>query len=163
MPKLTERFNLVVADPPYSEFPLINEAIALAREKCDGASFFFMYAEDLIHLEATPDQVLFWVKTASTKNTKRRYSRFVEVICAYDLDKSPFNQDTHWTTRSGTFIDQLTYRNHPFAKPESLIEKLVAVNSNPGDIVLDPFAGTGTVQRVCERMGRNCVSIEISS
>src|ERR1019366_2820823 len=118
-----KKIDLVIADPPYGKFPLINLAIASARELCSGPSFFFMYGEDLVELDSKPDQILFWVKTASTKNTKKRYSRFVETIAAYDLENSPFCQDTHWTTRSGTFIDQLTYRTHEFQKPVSLMEK----------------------------------------
>jgi DNA modification methylase len=153
--------DLVIADPPYGTFPLINFAIDMSRELCAGPSFFFMYGEDLVDLKYRPDQVLFWTKTVSTKNTKRRYSRFVEVIAAYDLDKSPFLQDTHWSTRSGVFTDQLTYRVHEFQKPVSLMEKLLAVNSREGDLVLDPFAGSGSVRKACEIMGRNSISIEI--
>lgn len=162
MPLLARRFDLVVADPPYGESGLINEAIEVSRSICDGAAFFFMYAEDLLHLVDEPDQILFWTKTPSTKNTKRRYSRFVEVIAAYDLNDSPFCQNTHWSTRTGTFTDDLIYKEHEFQKPQSLIEKLLAVNSSPGGWVLDPFAGSGTVEKACRAMERNSVSIEIA-
>ena len=157
----SQKIDLVIADPPYGQISLINLAIESTTFLCRGASFFFMYAEDLFDLKVKPNQVLFWTKAISTKNTVKKYSRFVEVVCAYDLVDSPFNQDTHWTTRSGTFVDQLTYRTHEFQKPVSLMEKLIAVNSNPGDTVLDPFAGTGTVKKACENMGRNSISIEI--
>ncbi len=155
--------DLVIADPPYDDQGAINKGIRIARPKCKGPMFWFMYAENLLNLswENHPDQILFWAKAPSTKNTKRKYSRFVEVICAYDLELSPFNQDTHWTTRSGIFTDQLTYREHEFQKPISLIEKLLAVNSREGDVVLDPFAGSGTVRKACENMNRSSISIEI--
>ena len=156
-----DKVDLVISDPPYGRFPLINLAINHAREICSGATFFFMYAEDLLELNSIPDQILFWTKTVSTKNTKHKYSRFVEVIAAYDLENSPFCQDTHWSTRSGVFTDQLTYRVHEFQKPVSLMEKLLAVNSRKGDLVLDPFAGTGSVKSACENMGRDSISIEI--
>lgn len=155
-------FDLVVADPPYSEFPLINEAVDSARWICRGPVLVFMYAEDLLQLTPAPDQVAFWVKPISTKNTSRRYSRFVEVLACFDLDQGPFRQDTHWSTRSGVFTDTLVEKQkHPYQKPESLIEKLLAVHTNKGDWVLDPFAGSGTVERVCKRMERNCLSIDI--
>jgi len=122
-----------------------------------------MYAEDVYHLKHEPEQIIFWVKAASTKNTVRKYSRFVEVICCYDLDKSPFNQDTHWSTRSGIFSDDLIYKQgHPHGKPPALIEKLLAVNAWPGDRILDPFAGSETVRKVCEQIDMNSISIEIS-
>lgn len=155
-------FDVVLADPPYGEFPLINDSIRESRRIAIGPSFYFMYAEDLCQLDQTPDQVLFWVKTPSTKNTSRRYSRFVEVIAAYDLDDSLFNQDTHWTIRTGIFQDTFSYKQvHPFQKPGGLIEKLLAVNAQPGYTVLDPFSGCGTTEDACERLGLDCLSIEI--
>jgi site-specific DNA-methyltransferase (adenine-specific) len=44
--------------------------------------------------------------------------------------------------------------DHPTQKPEALLEKLVAASSNPGELVVDPFAGSGTTLVVAERLGR---------
>lgn len=49
---------------------------------------------------------------------------------------------------------------HPTQKPESVIENLIEVSSNKGDMVLDPFAGMGTVNVVCKKLGRHCIGIE---
>ena len=46
--------------------------------------------------------------------------------------------------------------------PEKLIERMVLMSTNPGDTVIDMFAGSGTVHRVCKRLGRNSYSVEIS-
>lgn len=157
-------FDLVIADPPYDDVDLINNSIVACRRLCKGPSFFFMYAETVFDLLNKPDQILFWLKPPSTKSTKKRYSRFVEIIAAYDLDRSPFNQDTHWHTRSGVFMDTVaSTAEHPYKKPDGLIEKLILVNSNPGDVVLDPFSGSGTVSEVCRRLGRGSISIEKDS
>jgi DNA modification methylase len=154
--------DIVIADPPYGEHSLINTAIALCASVCRGPMFFFMYAEDLAYMETPPEQVLFWTKPPSTKNTVSKYSRFVEVICAYNLKASPFHQDTYWHTRSGIFTDTLAEKPlHPHQKPASLIEKLLLVNASAGDMVLDPFAGTGTVGSVAEILGMNSLSIEV--
>lgn len=51
---------------------------------------------------------------------------------------------------------------HPTQHPEALIERIIKFSTRPGDQVLDMFGGTFTVARVCERLGRNCISIEIS-
>lgn len=162
IPMIEDEINLVIADPPYSEFPLINDAIKLCRHTCKGASFFFMYAEDVFHLKNKPDQVLFWTKPVSTKNTTKKYSRFVEVICAYDLKRSPFLQDTHWSTRTGIFTDTLIGPSlHPFEKPVSLIQKIIMVNSKPGDMILEPFGGSEPVRRTCETLDRRSISIEV--
>jgi len=46
--------------------------------------------------------------------------------------------------------------------PVALIEQLMTLGSNGGDWTLDPFAGSGTVMDVAQRLARNNVSIEIS-
>ncbi len=43
---------------------------------------------------------------------------------------------------------------HPTQKPEELIRRLVAASSNEGDLVLDPFGGSGTTAVVCELLAR---------
>ena len=43
---------------------------------------------------------------------------------------------------------------HPTQKPEELIRRLVAASSKPGDLVVDPFGGSGTTAVVCELLGR---------
>jgi adenine-specific DNA-methyltransferase len=45
-------------------------------------------------------------------------------------------------------------------KPETLIERILSVSSNPGDIVLDCFLGSGTTAAVAQKMGRRWVGIE---
>lgn len=155
--------DMVLADPPYSDRQTIDLGIYYARAISKGPTLFFMYPEDLCYLDEKPDQVIHWVKPPSTKNTVRRYSKFVEAIACYDLDRSPFNQDTHWTTRTGVFTDSFASKQvHPFEKPASLLEKLLVVHTKPGDLVLDPFAGSGSVEKVCNRLGRKCLSIEIT-
>ena len=49
---------------------------------------------------------------------------------------------------------------HPTQKPEKLIAKLILASSNQGDVVLDPFAGSGTTQVVCKKLNRKYISIE---
>lgn len=53
------------------------------------------------------------------------------------------------------------YGKHPTQKPEGLIRRFVEILSNPGDIVLDPFMGSGTTGVVSKRAGRNFIGIEL--
>lgn len=53
-------------------------------------------------------------------------------------------------------------QGHPTQKPEGLIERMVLASSNPGEIVLDPFSGSGTTLRVCQQLERNCIGFEIN-
>lgn len=53
-------------------------------------------------------------------------------------------------------------QNHPTQKPEGLIERMVLASSNEGDLVLDPFSGSGTTLRVCQQLNRNGIGIELN-
>ena len=50
---------------------------------------------------------------------------------------------------------------HPTAKPPELVEHFLRLHTLPGDLVLDPFAGGGTVGVACARMGRRFLGFEI--
>jgi modification methylase len=49
---------------------------------------------------------------------------------------------------------------HPTQKPEALLYRIILSSSNPGDIVLDPFFGTGTTGAVAKKLGRHFIGIE---
>ncbi|MDX2100946.1 MAG: site-specific DNA-methyltransferase [Alphaproteobacteria bacterium] len=49
---------------------------------------------------------------------------------------------------------------HPTQKPESLLHRILIACTKPGDIVLDPFFGTGTTGAVAKRLGRHWIGIE---
>ncbi len=51
---------------------------------------------------------------------------------------------------------------YPTQKPEALLERIIRSSSRPGDVVLDPFAGSGTTQAVADRLGRRWIGIDIS-
>jgi len=51
---------------------------------------------------------------------------------------------------------------HPTQKPIKLIERLVKASSNIGDVILDPFLGSGTTMEACQNLGRSCIGIEIN-
>ena len=51
---------------------------------------------------------------------------------------------------------------HPTQKPEGLIERMVLASSNEGELVIDPFAGSGTTLRVCQQTDRKSLGIELS-
>ncbi|WP_420537439.1 site-specific DNA-methyltransferase [Fulvimarina manganoxydans] len=49
---------------------------------------------------------------------------------------------------------------HPTQKPEALLARIILSSSKPGDVILDPFFGTGTTGAVAKRLGRHFVGIE---
>jgi modification methylase len=49
---------------------------------------------------------------------------------------------------------------HPTQKPEALLARVMLASTKPGDVVLDPFFGSGTTGAVAKRLGRHFVGIE---
>lgn len=49
---------------------------------------------------------------------------------------------------------------HPTQKPESLLHRVLVGSTNPGDVILDPFFGTGTTGAVAKMLGRDYIGIE---
>jgi len=49
---------------------------------------------------------------------------------------------------------------HATQKPEALMHRVIAATTNPGDLVLDPFCGTGTTAAVAKRLGRDFITID---
>ncbi len=49
---------------------------------------------------------------------------------------------------------------HPTQKPESLLHRVILASTEPGDVVLDPFFGTGTTGAVAKQLGRNFIGFE---
>jgi modification methylase len=56
--------------------------------------------------------------------------------------------------------DEKGDKAHPTQKPESLLHRVMIGTTNPGDVVLDPFSGTGTTAAAAKRLGRNYIGIE---
>ncbi|QNO27441.1 site-specific DNA-methyltransferase [Sphingopyxis sp. OPL5] len=52
------------------------------------------------------------------------------------------------------------HKVHPTQKPEALLYRILLACSNPGDVILDPFFGTGTTGAVAKRLGRHYIGIE---
>ena len=56
--------------------------------------------------------------------------------------------------------DENGEKAHPTQKPESLLHRVLVGSTNPGDVVLDPFFGTGTTGAVARMLGRDFIGIE---
>ena len=57
-------------------------------------------------------------------------------------------------------LKQDGHKAHPTQKPEALLYRVMLASTNKGDIVLDPFFGTGTTGAVARRLGRRWIGIE---
>jgi site-specific DNA-methyltransferase (adenine-specific) len=66
-----------------------------------------------------------------------------------------------WTDITVPFWSMPENTPHPTQKPEKLLAKIILASSNPGDVVLDPFLGSGTTAVVAQKLGRQFVGIEM--
>ena len=66
--------------------------------------------------------------------------------------------DVWWHTIVGTAAKERT--GYPTQKPQALAERILRAASNPGDLVLDPFAGSGTVGAAADALGRRYLLID---
>ncbi len=66
-----------------------------------------------------------------------------------------------WTDITVPFWSMQENTDHPTQKPEKLIAKLILASSNKGDVVLDPFLGSGTTSAVAKKLERNFIGIEL--
>ena len=74
-------------------------------------------------------------------------------------------RDTHpsnlWTDITIPFWSMPENTDHPTQKSEKLVAKLMLASTNPGDLVLDPFLGSGTTSVVAKKLGRHFIGIEL--
>jgi len=88
------------------------------------------------------------------------FTRPQEAVAA-DPNLFTVEQDTWYQSRlCGTFKEREGW--HPCQLPEALLERIVKLSSNPGDLVFDPFAGSGTTLAVARRLGRHWLGCELS-
>jgi len=73
-------------------------------------------------------------------------------------EKGKLPTDVWWHTIVGTNSKEKT--GYPTQKPFGVIERIVRASSNPGDLVMDFFAGSGTVGAVCEKLNRQYILID---
>lgn len=154
-----DSFDLIIADPPYDldqerKMFLHNHFLRI----CGSWIIVFSPPENQWILPAY--QYLFWIKPISTKNTSKKYSRFVEMIFLYN--GGHWNTNYHWSQYTNVFTDLVDRKNlHPHRKPPSLIERLILNHTQKGDRVFDPFAGSGVVEDICIKLEREYVGVDL--
>lgn len=72
------------------------------------------------------------------------------------------DEDTWYLPRvCGTFKERAGF--HGCQMPERLLERVIRVSSNPGELVVDPFAGSGSTLVVAKKLGRRSLGFELSA
>jgi modification methylase len=102
-------------------------------------------------------ETLIW----AAKSAETKYCFHYEAMKVFNDD---LQMRSDWTLPLCTGGERLKNGDgdklHPTQKPESLLQRVMLATTNPGDLVLDPFFGTGTTGAVAKQLGRNFIGIE---
>jgi len=161
------RSSLIIGSVLQHHFHVQNR-ITWQREKGRGAIRNWKNSmEDIWFATVSRDEYTFNVDSVKMRR---------KVIAPYKIDGQPKDwqqtpqgnfRDTHpsnfWDDISIPYWSMPENTDHPTQKPEKLIAKLILASSNVGDMVLDPFLGSGTTAVVAKKLGRHFVGIECES
>lgn len=179
-----QQADLLLTDPPYAtDVPDIDAfaqswlPAALGAVKDTGFAYVFIgaYPEELrAYLNIVPPehmklaQVLVWTyKNTLGQNPKDRYKQnyqaclFYRGIHAPDLN-CPLTAE-QWAVQEINAPDgRQGDRYHAWQKPMEIAERFIRHSTEPGALVYDPFACTGTFLIAASKLGRRCIGFEIS-
>ena len=150
----------------FQDFLLAAFKPALAR--CDGAIYVAMSSSELDSLQSAFraaggkwSTFIIWAKNTFTLG-RSDYQRQYEPI----LYGWPEGASRHWCgdrDQSDVWQIKKPHKNdlHPTMKPVELVERAIRNSSRPGDVVMDPFGGSGTTLIAAEKSGRQARLIEL--
>jgi modification methylase len=103
-------------------------------------------------------ETLIW---ATKSREQKSYTFNYEAMKALN-DELQMRSDWHLPICAGgeRLKDETGAKAHSTQKPEALLHRVLLASTNPGDVVLDPFFGSGTTGAVAKRLGRRFIGIE---
>ena len=147
-----------------SKYFKLQNRITWEREKGRGAKANWKNATEDIWFFTMSDDFTF--NLDAVKQRRRVMAPYRENGKPKDWDESANGnfRDTHpsniWTDVTVPFWSMPENTDHPTQKPEKLLAKIILASTNAGDLILDPFAGSGTTAVAAKKLGRNFVAIE---
>jgi adenine-specific DNA-methyltransferase len=117
-----------------------------------------MIEPEFLKLKAT--KRIYWGKDGNAQPSVIRYLSEVEGLVPWTWWR---HEEVGHTDESKKEIHELFGKIDAFAspKPERLIQRILQIATNPGDLVLDSFLGSGTTAAVAHKMGRRYIGIEM--
>ncbi|CAN5191276.1 hypothetical protein BH20ACI2_BH20ACI2_07630 [soil metagenome] len=147
-----------------SKYFKLRNRITWEREKGRGAKANWKNTAEDIWFFTVSDEFTF--NLDAVKQRRRVLAPYKEngQPKGWTKDKIGNYRDTHpsniWTDISVPFWSMPENTDHPTQKPEKLLAKMILASTNAGDLILDPFAGSGTTAVTAKKLGRNFLAIE---
>lgn len=149
-----------------SKYFNVKNRITWEREKGRGAKTNWKNCTEDICFFTNSDKYTFNVEEvklrrkvlAPYKDEKKNPKDWKKNIDGNFRDTYPSNI---WNDISVPFWSMPENTDHPTQKPEKLLAKIILASSNKGDVVCDPFMGSGTTAVVAKKLGRKFVGVEI--
>jgi site-specific DNA-methyltransferase (adenine-specific) len=147
-----------------SKYFKLQNRITWEREKGRGAKRNWKNSSEDIWFFTVSDKFTF--NLDAVKQRRRVIAPYRENGKPKDWDESTNGnfRDTHpsnlWTDITVPFWSMPENTDHPTQKPEKLLAKIILASTNPGDLILDLFAGSGTTAVVAKKLGRDFVAID---
>ena len=149
-----------------SELSILNR-ITWQREKGRGAKANWKNGmEDIWFGVKDPDNYYFDIE--AVKQKRRVIAPYRENGKPKDWEESEDGNfrltcpSNFWDDISVPFWSMPENTDHPTQKPEKLYAKLILASSRPGDVVFDPFLGSGTASVVAKKLGRHWCGVELN-
>ena len=157
--------SLVIGDVLYQYFHVRNR-ITWQREKGRGAKTNWKNGMEDIWFATMGSEYTFNLEDVKIRK---------KVVAPYKENGKPKDwEETHsgnyrdtcpsnfWDDISIPYWSMPENTGHPTQKPEKLLAKLILASSNTGDMILDPFAGSGSTAVTAKKLNRNYVAIEMN-
>ncbi len=149
-----------------SELSILNR-ITWQREKGRGAKANWKNGmEDIWFGVKDPDNYYFNIE--AVKQKRRVIAPYRENGKPKDWEESEDGNfrltcpSNFWDDISVPFWSMPENTDHPTQKPEKLYAKLILASSRPGDVIFDPFLGSGTASVVAKKLGRHWCGVELN-
>lgn len=120
------------------------------------------FKQILQNYEKYKKQLLIWHKPNGMCISQYEYYRTIEYIWYVREKGAIFNKEVKRDPYYRQTLNQSSelHHLHPTVKPLNLIKKFIEVSSNPGDLIFDPFVGSGTTAVACQQLGRRFIGFE---
>jgi DNA modification methylase len=174
------RFDLLLTDPPY-ELTATGGGIGAKRQYLADISGHIDGGFDMSILDAFPNWIVFCSKRQLVRLLQKAEAKVWSLVTWNKPNPTPlcagnYLPDAEYIVHAyesgrlfGEYRDKSRYivhpaeQNdfaHPSVKPLAVVSKMVTLGTQPGETIIDPFAGSGTTGRAAKDLGRKAVLIE---